>query len=38
LTLKYTFFILDSRQLEAAVGSNELFITCHVLESVDVML
>jgi len=24
-------FILDSRQLEAAVGSNELFISCHVL-------
>jgi hypothetical protein len=31
-------FILDSRQLEAAVGSNELFISCHVLGSVDVML
>ena len=24
-------FILDGRQLEAAVGSNELFISCHVL-------
>ena len=24
-------FILDSCQLEAAVGSNELFISCHVL-------
>ena len=24
-------FILDSSQLEAAVGSNELFISCHVL-------
>jgi hypothetical protein len=31
-------FILDSRQLEAAVGSNELFISCHVLGSVDAML
>ena len=38
LTPKYTFFILDSRQLEAAVGSNELFISCHVLGSVDAML
>ncbi len=31
-------FILDSRQLEAAVGSNDLFIPCHVLGSVDAML
>ena len=31
-------FILDSRQLEVAVGSNELFISCHVLGSVDAML
>ena len=31
-------FILDSSQLEAAVGSNELFISCHVLGSVDAML
>ncbi len=31
-------FTLDSRQLEAAVGSNDLFISCHVLGSVDAML
>jgi hypothetical protein len=31
-------FILDSRQLEAAVGSNNLFISCHVLGSVNAML
>ena len=31
-------FILDSHQLEAAVGSNKLFISCHVLGSVDAML
>ena len=31
-------FILDSPQLEAAVGSNELIISCHVLGSVDAML
>jgi hypothetical protein len=31
-------FILDSCQLEAAVGSNKLFISCHVLGSVDAML
>jgi len=31
-------FILDSRQLEAVVGSNKLFISCHVLGSVDAML
>ena len=31
-------FILDSRQLEVAVGSNDLFISCHVLGSVDAML
>jgi len=38
LDSKVYLFILDSRQLEAAVGSNDLFITCHVLGSVDVML
>ncbi len=37
LTPNY-LFILDSRQLEATVGSNDLFISCHVLGSVDVML
>ena len=31
-------FILDSRQLEAVVRSNEFFISCHVLGSVDAML
>ena len=31
-------FILDSHQLEAAVGSNDLFIFCHVLGSFDAML
>ncbi len=31
-------FLLDSCQLEAAVGYNELFISCHVLGSVDAML
>jgi hypothetical protein len=31
-------FILDSRQLEVTVGSNDLFISCHVLGSVDAML
>ena len=31
-------FILDSHQLEAAVGSNDLFISCHILGSVDGML
>ena len=31
-------FILDSRQLEAVVGSNDLLISCHVLGSVDAML
>jgi len=34
----YLFILLDSRQLEAAVGSNKLFISCHVLGSVDAML
>ncbi len=29
---------INSRQLEAAVGSNNLFISCHVLGSVDAML
>ncbi len=36
LTLKYTF--IDSRQLEATVGSNDLFISCNVLGSADAML
>jgi len=37
LTPKYTF--IDSHQLEAVVGSNDLFIlACHVLGSVDAML
>jgi len=31
-------FILDSCQFEAAEGSNDLFISCHVLGSVDGML
>jgi hypothetical protein len=31
-------FIPDSHQLEAAVGSNDLFISCHVLGCVDAML
>ena len=31
-------FILDSRQLEAVMGSNKLFISCHVLGRVDAML
>ena len=31
-------FTLDSRQLEAAVGSKDLFISCHVLGCVDAML
>jgi len=31
-------FILDSCQLEAAVGSNKLLISCHVLGSVDAVL
>ena len=31
-------FILDSRQLEAVMGSNKLFISCHVLGSIDAML
>jgi len=38
LDSKVYLFILDSRQLEAAVGSNDLFISCHVLGSVDAML
>ncbi len=38
LDSKLYLFILDSRQLEAAVGSNELVISCHVLGSVDAML
>ncbi len=32
------YLFIDRHQLEAAVGSNDLFISCHVLESVDVML
>ncbi len=36
LTPKHLF--IDSCQLEAAVGSNHLFISCHVLGSVDAML
>ena len=31
-------FILDSCQFEAAVGSNDSFISCHVLGSVEAML
>jgi hypothetical protein len=38
LDSKVYLFILDSRQLEVAVGSNDLFISCHVLGSVDAML
>ena len=38
LDSKEYLFILDSCQLEAAVGSNELFKSCHVLGSVDAML
>jgi hypothetical protein len=38
LDSKVYLFILDSCQLEAAVGSNDLFISCHVLGSVDAML
>ncbi len=34
----YLFILLDSRQLEAAVGSNKLFISCHVLGGVDAVL
>jgi len=38
LDSKLYLFILDSCQLEAVVGSNELFISCHDLGSVDAML
>ncbi len=38
LDFEVYLFILDSCQLEAAVGSNELFLSCHVLGSVDAML
>jgi hypothetical protein len=38
LDSKVYLFILDSHQLEAAVGSNDLFISCHVLGSVDAIL
>ena len=32
------YLFIDSRQLEAAVGSNDLFTSCHILGSVDGML
>jgi len=32
------YLFIDNRQLEAVVGSNDLFISCHVLGSVDAML
>jgi hypothetical protein len=32
------YLFIDSRQLEAAVGSKHLFISCRVLGSVDAML
>ena len=32
------YLFLDRHQLEAAVRSNDLFISCHVLGSVDAML
>jgi len=32
------YHFIEICQLEAAVGSNDLFISCHVLGSVDVML
>ncbi len=32
------YIFIDSHLLEAAVGSNDLFISCHVLGSVDAML
>ena len=38
LTPNYTFILLDSCMLEAAVGSNNQFISCHVLGCVDAML
>jgi hypothetical protein len=38
LDSKVYLFILDSCQLEAAAGSNDLFISCHVNGSVDAML
>jgi hypothetical protein len=34
----YLFILLDSSMLEAAVGSNDQFISCHVLGCVDAML
>ena len=34
----YLFILLDSCMLEAAVGSNDQFISCHVLGSVDAMM
>ncbi len=39
LDSKVYLFILDSHQLEAAAGSNDLFTSCHILgSSVDAML
>ena len=32
------YFFIDSHQLEATVRSNDLFISCHVLGSIDAML
>jgi hypothetical protein len=32
------YLFIDSHQLEATVGSNDLFLSCHVLESIDAML
>jgi hypothetical protein len=32
------YLFIGSHQLEAAVGSNDLFTSCHVLGSVDAML
>jgi hypothetical protein len=32
------YLFIDSRQLEATVGSNDLFISCHVLGSSDAIL
>jgi hypothetical protein len=38
LDSKVYLFILESHQFEVAVRSNDLFISCHVLGSVDAML
>ena len=32
------YLFIDSHHLEVAVGSNDLFISCHVLGSIDAML